>query len=169
MPDPVIRDIASAIHVRHVLTPISDVRDFTRHDLVETVKLHMEGNMLDFTPVFPGNADPLGGGEKGSSGPDGVVELSDLRQAHSDDPIERFIRPLASEVLIEAKASLNELIERFRAGQSFMLVVGSTGLQGVVTPSDLNKQAGRTQLFMQLCALELALAEDRPRIGSLGR
>lgn len=69
------------------------------------------------------------------------------------------MHPLSSDLLIEAKASLNELIERFRAEQPFMFVVGSGGLEGVVTPSDLNKQAGRTQLFMQVCALELALAD----------
>jgi len=157
--DPVLTDIASAIHVRHVLTPISDVRVLKRHDLVEPVRRYLGGNMFDFAPVFPSDAKQLGGGAEASPGPDGLLQLSDLQQAEPTDPIERFVRPLGSEVLIEARASLNELIARFRAGQAFMVVVGSSGLEGVVTPSDLNKQAGRTQLFMQFCALELALAE----------
>lgn len=159
MPDLVITDIASAIHVRHILTPIGDVRWFTRIDRVEIVRAHLDGNMFDFTPIFPSSAHQPRGGTAGTQGPDGILSRSDLRKALADDPIERFVRPLASDVLIEAKSSLNELIERFRAEQPFMFVVGSGGLEGVVTPSDLNKQAGRTQLFMQVCALELALAD----------
>lgn len=157
MPNLVIAEIASALHVSHVLTPMSEVRRFTRIDGVELVKSHLATNMFDFTPIFPISAhQPAALAER--AGADGILRRSDLSQAQADEPIERFVRPLASDVLIEAKASLSELIKRFRV-QPFMFVVGGGGLEGVVTPSDLNKQAGRTQLFMQVCALELALAD----------
>lgn len=42
------------------------------------------------------------------------------------------------------------------------MVVGGQGLEGIVTPSDMNKQAGRTHLFVQVSALEMALS-DRVR------
>jgi hypothetical protein len=159
----VITEIASAIHVRHILTPIRDVRWFSRTDRVGTVKAHLDENLFDFTPIFPGGVgQPKAETAGGLVGPDGLLCRSDLSKLQSDDPVGRLVRPLTSGVLIEAKASLNELIERFGVEQPFMLVVGGGGLEGVVTPSDLNKQAGRTQLFMQVCAVELALA-DRAR------
>jgi len=44
-----------------------------------------------------------------------------------------------------------------------MLVVGGLGLEGIVTPFDMNKQAGRTHLFMQISALEIALSDRASR------
>jgi len=69
------------------------------------------------------------------------------------------VRPLSSSVLIDSRANLLELLDRFRVQHTFLLVVGSMGLDGIVTPSDMNKQAGRTHLFMHVSALELALAD----------
>lgn len=159
MSDSAITDITSAIQVRHILTPISEVRRFNRVDRVETVRSHLDANKFDFSPVFSSGASPSAKDTQGRHSADGFVRRIDLTNCEADKPIERLVCPLTSDVLIAAKASLNELLDRFRAKQSFLIVVGSAGLDGIVTPSDLNKQAGRTQLFMQVSALELGLAD----------
>lgn len=85
MPDPVITDIASAIHVRHILTPINVVRRFTRNDRVQIVRAHLEGNLFDFTPIFPSTAVEPDESAAGSPGPDAILSRVDLAQAHADD------------------------------------------------------------------------------------
>jgi hypothetical protein len=156
VPDPVVKEIASAIHVRHIQTPIGAAEPFTRSCRVAEVLAHMEQHKYDVTPVFRSGADHA---EVKSPDPEGTLWRTDLKRLDSAAEVGSVARPLASSALIDSNASLIELLDRFRDAHIFMLVVGGRGLDGIVTPSDMNKQAGRTHLFMQVSALELALAE----------
>lgn len=151
----VITEIASAIHVRQIRTTMDTVARFNRSSQVSEVVTHMERHQFDVAPVFPDNADP---GPRHRLDPDGVLSRRDLRDMDPEVEIGPAVRSLSSDVLIDSRASLLELLDRFRLGHTFLLVVGSGGLDGIVTPSDMNKQAGRTHLFMHVSALELALA-----------
>lgn len=153
MPDPVVREIASAIHVRHIQTPIRAAAVVTRASRVGEVAANMERHKFDVTTVFPESPD------QAAAGPDGTLRRVDLDRSDAGDEVGALVRPLTSSTLIDGNASLVQLLDRFRAGHTFMLVVGGVGLDGIVTPSDMNKQAGRTHLFMQVSALELALAD----------
>jgi hypothetical protein len=156
VPDPVVKEIASAIHVRHIQTPIGATEPFTRSSRVAEVVAHMEQHKYDVTPVFRRGSDHT---EAKSADPDGTLWKTDVKNLDPAAEIGSAVRPLASNVLIDSNASLIELLDHFRNEHIFMLVVGGRGLDGIVTPSDMNKQAGRTHLFMQVSALELALAE----------
>lgn len=163
VPDPVIGEIAMAIHVRHIQTSMDTVRIFTRASHVAEVAAHMEHHQYDVTPVFPRDTDRT---RSGSRDPDGTLWKADLSGLRPLDDISSAVRPLSGSALIDGNAALVELLARFRAEHTFMLVVGGRGLEGVVTPSDMNKQAGRTQLFMQVSALEIALSD---RLRAAGR
>lgn len=156
MPDPVIKEIVSAIHVRHIQTSIEMAERFTRESRVGDVADHMDRFQHDVTPVFP---DDSVHGLGVPSEPDGNLWRDDLRCMGPHTEIRAAVRALSGTVLIDGRANLLELLDRFRANHTFLLVVGSGGLDGIVTPSDMNKQAGRTHLFMHVSALELALAD----------
>jgi hypothetical protein len=151
----VIKEIAAAIHVRQIHTPMGMAERFTRSSQVNDVATHMDRYQHDVTPVFP---DEPASGPHGRSDPDGTPWRSDLEGMDPQSSIHAVARPLSSAVLIDSRANLLELLDRFRASHTFLLVVGSGGRDGIVTPSDMNKQAGRTHLFMHVSALELALA-----------
>lgn len=156
MTDPVIKEIVSAIHVRQIQTPIGMAEPFTRDRRVDEVAAHMDRLQYDVTPVFP--EDGIRDGRE-QSDPDGTLWRADLTGMGPRVDIRAVVRPLSGNVLIDSRANLLELLDRFRANHRFLLVVGGGGLDGIVTPSDMNKQAGRTHLFMHVSALELAVAD----------
>lgn len=155
VPDPVIGEIASAIHVRHLQTSLSAARVFTPCSLVSEVAAHMKANKYDATPVFP---PATGEGSSARTDPHGTLWFMDLHDLDPAEEVRPVVRPLGSSCLIDGNASVVRLLDRFRVDHRFMLVVGNQGLEGIVTPSDLNKQAGRTHMFMLVSALEMGLA-----------
>jgi hypothetical protein len=163
VPDPEIGEIASAIHVRHVQTPMSAASIFTRSSQAAEVVAHMERHKYDVTPVFPDGADREGGLRRD---PDATLWKADLEHLDPVVEVRSAVRQLTGSALIDSNATLVKLLERFRRGHRFMLVVGGRGLEGMVTPFDMNKQAGRTHLFMQISALEMALSD---RLRAAGR
>ncbi len=155
MPEPVISEIASAIHVRQIQTSLALAEAFTRDRRVDEVSAFMDQHQHDVAPIFPkhnvhDNFDPVD--------PDGTLGRADLESMDPGAEIREAVRPLSGSVLIDSRANLLELLDRFRNEHTFLLVVGSGGLDGIVTPSDMNKQAGRTHLFLHVSALEVALA-----------
>lgn len=140
-------------------TPITAAEVFTKSSQVGDVLTHMHRLKFDVTPVFASGAGHVA---STANDPEGTLWRSDIEVGAPTDEVGSFVRPLTSSTLIDGNASLLELLNRFRGAHIFMLVVGSGGIEGIVTPSDLNKQAGRTHLFMEVSALELALA-DRVR------
>lgn len=157
MVDSALADISSAIHVRHIMTPVGRASPFTRFDSVEEVRDHLARNRFDAAPVFPVDSKRQPGRSPGN--PDGIVRRDDLDGLVPSELIGIAVQSLRSETLIGGQATLTALLGRFREKQTFLLVVGSSAIEGLVTPSDLNKQAGRTHLFMRVSALELALAD----------
>lgn len=117
----------------------------------------MDQRQYDATPVFPDNN--VHDDTRDPSEPDGSLWRTDLEGMAPDSEVRPAVRPLSSSVLIDSRANLLELLDRFCVQHTFLLVVGSMGLDGLVTPSDMKKQAGRTHLLMHVSALELALAD----------
>jgi hypothetical protein len=122
VPDPVIKEIASAIHVRQIQTPIGMAEPFTRSSPVKNVADHMDRQQHDVTPVFPNDRIPP---DHGRWDPDGTPWRSDLRGMDPRLDIHSVVRPLSSNVLIDSRANLLELLDRFRSSHTFLLVVGS--------------------------------------------
>jgi len=114
-------------------------------------------------PLGSGNRRPPRATSRPLSHPQPRITQQTRRQRHrSPHPTARCNSGLTNSVLIDGNASWVRLLDRFRDEHRFMLVVGGNGLEGIVTPSDMNEQAGRTHLFMQISALEMALS-DRAR------
>jgi len=137
-------DLGTVIQVRHLMTPIGLVRPVRDEDQAEAVYERLLAKNYFATAVFSGNEVT------------GWVAREDLAK-HSGGRIEPARQGLSADVLIGAGSAVDGLLERFRE-HNFLLVVGEWGIEGIVTPSDIGRQAGRMHLFMQVCALELALA-----------
>ena len=113
MPDPVIKEIVSAIHVRQIQTSIEVAEPFTRHSRVDEVTVHMDRLQHDVTPVFPeDDTRDLGG----PSAPDGTLWKSDLKGMDARADIRAAVRPLSGNVLIDCRANLLELVPRMFPG-----------------------------------------------------
>lgn len=66
--------------------------------------------------------------------------------------------PLAASCLVSGDTSLGTLMSTL-ARAPFLFVVAGGAVSGIVTPSDLNKQAGRTYFYLLVAAVEMNLAE----------
>ncbi len=87
----------------------------------------------------------------------GYLARADLDKS-SRATIAHVAQPLDIDVLATADAPLQEAIHWFVDSQ-FRLLLEGKEISGLVTPSDLNKQAGRTYFYLLLAELELGLAE----------
>jgi hypothetical protein len=87
----------------------------------------------------------------------GFVLASELDPA-AETPLGAKAHPLAAGHLVSADSSLLEALP-WLTTHRLLFVLDGNAITGFVTPSDLNKQAGRTYFYLMLAELELFLAE----------
>lgn len=139
-------EIAAAIVTRHIMTSISDAKMHFASEACSSVVTGLADRDFDNAPV------------KDSGGR--IIGHVNKREAEGLDsrPVESCYQPLDATRVVSAEAPISELLGRLEA-VDFIFVVGVSGIAGLVTPSDMNKQAGRTYFYLLLVELELALAE----------
>lgn len=76
----------------------------------------------------------------------GYVDLVNLNKAVSDDLVGLHARPFEPELLVSDATPLPFVLQRMQE-QSAVFVVGSNGVSGIITHSDLEKQCMRVYLF----------------------
>jgi CBS domain-containing protein len=86
----------------------------------------------------------------------GVYERNVTSQEKS---IQGHIQHLDEKLLIEANASLDDLIDKFREHCSYFLVLRGAKIEGIVTRSDLLKLPVRVYAFSKIAELELLMQE----------
>lgn len=165
-------DIATAIRARHLHTPIDRVHVYPPETPYPVVRQEMEAAGYDYALV----------------GADGVAAaILDRRTARrSRRPVGQLTSPMTSRDLISADTPLPGVLDALATRTPFLLTVSQTGLSGVVAPSDLNKQPGRTYYYLLVATLEMSIAgllresfpdqspilqllNSRRRSGALGR
>ncbi len=124
-----VQDIAAAFTVGHIQTPVKTALPVGPQDSQGDLVAAMAEAQFDATPVF---ADQV---------VVGYARQRDMRRG--GEPVSAVMRPLTAAVLVQSGAPIDRLLQRLLAEQ-FLLVVDGDGISGLVTPSDLNKQAGRT-------------------------
>jgi|BarGraNGADG00212_1021973.scaffolds.fasta_scaffold12520_3 CBS domain-containing protein len=137
-------EIANALRTRHVQTQIARVVSFDEQAQLVAARDEMSRFGFDHAPVTRGG-DICG-----------FVCHSDLAIAAGS--LRDQVRPLAASRLIAGDTPLVALMDALTRA-AFLFVVEGTHIGGVVTPSDLNKQPGRTYFYMLVAALEMNLAE----------
>jgi hypothetical protein len=88
---------------------------------------------------------------------EGFVLRSELSHA-SSEPAASAVHPLATSQLIAGDAGFPDLVAGLIEAPMLFVLEGRA-ISGFVTPSDVNKQPGRTHFFLLLADLELSLSE----------
>lgn len=88
--------------------------------------------------------------------PIGFVLAKDLARGRGN--VETFTRPILPRALASESSPLEDALPWLDETGFLFLLRGQT-ISGFVVPSDLNKQAGRSYLYLGLTALELRLAD----------
>ena len=87
----------------------------------------------------------------------GFVSRSDLATGTGTTMVQQVQR-LTAGVLVSGDAPVAELMA-YLHDRPFLFVVEGREITGLVTPSDLNKQPGRTYFYLLIANLEIAIAE----------
>lgn len=136
-------DIASAIHARHVATPIADAMLVPVDDPSEKWVEILVDRQFDRAPVI----DPDGR-------INGIVEVEALSVGGS---VRDQFRPLFECSMVSADVGLVDVLG-FLQDDPFLLVVEGRSISALITPSDLGRPASRTYFYLLLAQLEIALA-----------
>lgn len=134
------------------MTQASQIRTIRARESLADALHMMEKRQYDLSPVFDDDKAVVG-----------ILDRHRAGDTHEPAAVVGdLMRPLRDRDFVSADAEIDTLVDRFapdRENARFLLVVDSDGLDGLVTPSDLDKQAGRTHLYLELAALELLMTE----------
>lgn len=136
-------EVASVLTVRHLVTPIQYLEGFEPEDDAQRAAHFLEAQGYDAAPVWRDGV-PLGRAWRAALGGGGLV----------GDHLER----ISPSYVISASAPISHAMH-WLASDPWLFVVEGRGFIGIVTPSDLNKQAVRTYFYLLLGELEMRLGE----------
>ena len=139
-------DIAAAMLTRHVMTPLSAALVFNAEEPCDLVAANLEAREFDNAPVIDGAGDVIG-----------YINEVDARRS-IEASLRAAFRPLSAAHVVGSDTPLSELLNRLLMAD-FLHVVGGSGIVGLVTPSDFNKQAGRAYFYLLVSDLEIGLAD----------
>lgn len=138
-------EIAKAIRTRHVCTPMARATSFGVEETTSAAVDVMQQLHFDYAPVTSG------------AGVVGFVRAGDL-VAVSDTNLNNTLQGITARDLVTGDTPLEALMGWLR-DQPFLFVVEGREIIGLVTPSDLNKQPGRTYFYLLIAGWEMSLAE----------
>jgi hypothetical protein len=139
-------DISRTIVVRHFQTPAERLRSFGPREDAGTALAVLSAGNFDYAPVLEHGAVV------------GRVSRKACAAASSVSVVGSLAEPLSASMLISADTEIGKAI-RALAEDPWLLVVGGRAISGVVTPSDLNKQAARAYFYLLLASFEMGLAD----------
>lgn len=139
-----IESLASAITVRQMTTPIEQALIFTPSAIRSEVRAALDERNFDFAPVANGDRVI------------GRIGRIDIDRA-STESLDAVVTPLHDRIIVSAGSPIDRVVEWF-INEPFLLVLEGRDVVGLVTVSDLNKQAARTYLYAMVAGFEMALA-----------
>lgn len=145
LPGLAYEEIHLAIRVRQCQTAMDQALAFEPESDEARVHDELEVAKFDQAPVIQGGV------------PTGYVLRRELAPS-SRRPVGAVAHPLEPSVMVSADAPLGRALS-WLAAKSFLFVLDGVEISGFVTPSDVNKQPGRTYLFLLIAELELAMSE----------
>jgi len=108
---------------------------------VSTTRQWLRTNGYDVAPVVEDRT------------PIGYVDLADLTDAPSDDPIADHARPISLDRTISVDATLDEVLSALYEAQ-FYVLGGQNRVTGILTRADVNKPPATIHLFDRISLLE---------------
>lgn len=138
-------DIVESLRVANIQTPFDRIVGFQVEDQSVSAAALMRERRYDFAPVFDG-VELLG-----------RVRLERLTATVGGN-VGRALEPLAGSYMTTAHSTIPEAM-RWLEDDPWLLVLDGRRISGLVTPSDLNRQAARAYFYLLLVDFEIRLAE----------
>lgn len=85
----------------------------------------------------------------------GWVATVDLLSAPK---VKSVLKPLAASAIVSEDASIADVLQLL-ASKGFVFIVDQQGLEGFVTPSDLERHAARSHFYLLIAGIEMLLAQ----------
>ncbi len=150
MSSPSTSQLSDAIIVGHLQTPLETATVLSPTAPVRSALRELAEANYDQAPVV---------------GDDGVAIGFALTRdfASGRGRVADHVRPVLPNALASEMSPLQKALPWLQLSGFLFLLSGQT-ISGFVVPSDLNKQAGRTYLYLGLAALELAVADEVRRL-----
>lgn len=152
MQSPSTSQLSDAIVVGHVRTPLEAATVLSATAPTRSALRELARNNFDQAPVVDEDGTPLG-----------FVLRKDL--ARGRGRVFSYVKPILPNALVSDMSPLQSALPWLQL-TGFLYLLTGRDISGFIVPSDLNKQAGRTYLYLGLAALELALAD---RVRALSR
>lgn len=149
MSSPSISRLSDAILVGHIQTSLDGATVLSPNDPVRSALRELQSHNYDQAPVL----------EDGVAV--GFVLARDLAKGRGR--VASYIRPILPLALASELSPLETALPWLHL-TGFLFLLSGQSITGFVVPSDLNKQAGRSYLYLGLIALELGLAEEVRRL-----
>lgn len=138
--------IAAELTARFVHTPRSRLEGFSVEEPMSQAAGYLRGRNFDFGAVF--NGDEVVG----------RVSLDSLLQSDGGQ-VADFMQSLSSAFVVAGDSPIREVM-RWLRDDPWLLVIDMNEIAGLVTPSDLNRQAARTYFYMLVSDFEIKLADS---------
>lgn len=137
--------LSASITVSQLETPLDRAFAVSPSDPESSTRRRMGRRDFDYAPVIDGHLVI------------GRVARSDLK-TNSKAPLASKVTPLGSGIIASGHSPIGELIAWLRS-EPFLFVLEGRTVTGLVTVSDLNRQAARTYLYAVVAGTEMLLAE----------
>lgn len=137
-------DIVERLTVSHIQTPVERLLGFTADDPAKKAESDLKDNHFDFGPIRR-NGELIGRTS--------VSELNGKSGAIGDS-----YQPLSEQYLISSGSSIRSAMA-WLDHDRWLLVVEGRRITGLVTPSDLNRQAARAYFYLLVADFEIRLAD----------
>lgn len=148
---PSTSQLSDAIIVGHLQTPLEGATVLSPEAPVRSALRELTKDNYDQAPVVDDHGVPIG-----------FALTRDLAKGRGR--VANHVRPVLPNALASDMSPLQNALPWLQLTGFLFLLTGQR-ISGFVVPSDLNKQAGRTYLYLGLAALELALADEVRRLG----
>ncbi len=149
---PSTSQLSDAIIVGHLQTPLEIATVLSPTAPVRSALRELAKDNYDQAPVVGDDGVPIG-----------FALTRDLTRGQGC--VANYVRPVLPKALASEMSPLQNALPWLQLTGFLFLLSGQT-ISGFVVPSDINKQAGRTYLYLGLAALELAIADE---VRGLGR
>lgn len=136
-------EIAAAIRTRHLATRLGPALvAFTQDFDQAAAAKQLDRHDFDFAPV---------------TRRDRIVGRVRRKTLGVTGAVGSVMEPLAQDMLISADAPIRRLMRELKR-DPFLFVVDVGGIEGIVTPSDFNKESARAYMFLLITDFEIRLA-----------
>ncbi|MBA2769239.1 MAG: hypothetical protein H0U35_08935 [Sporichthyaceae bacterium] len=134
--------IIDALAAHHIATPLKDAETVEINEAAGDARERLQAKNFDQAPVVKQSA---------------VVGWVATNRLSDGSRVKGFYQPLERSRFAGASSSINDVLPHL-AAPGFCFTVWRAGLEGFITPSDLDRHAARCHFYLLVAGVEMALS-----------